>query len=215
MKKISIILIFVILIGSLANAGQIKRIEVTPVSMVNLSQGHAGAFMGGALTGDFFLTDQFALRTTIGYTKDRYFPEEIDYTEADYTFWLQFAPYYEIFLSDSWKPYLLLIGTFNLGGGRNISSLQPVGMNQAPYNQLRPEATNEYLYSFGGSLGSKFKLFGPVSLFAEATYYFYTHFSDRGGLYNSGYIYQDQSYNRQENPAYLSLGLSYTFDLGN
>ncbi|MBN1211064.1 MAG: hypothetical protein JXA92_00670, partial [candidate division Zixibacteria bacterium] len=207
-RKIIIFILSLLLLPVFTLAGTVDRIEISPAAMVNLAEGHAGAMMGGSLTGDVFLTSNFALRTTLGFTKERYYPSELDYADADYSFWLSFAPYAELSVGERWRPYVAFTGTFGNGGGGNTANLPQVGFEQSPYSSVQPVSTTNNFYSLGGTLGSKVSLFGPVSAFVEASYYFYSHFSNRGTFYQTGYPYLDQAYHFQDNPAYLSFGLT-------
>ncbi len=202
-----------LLIFPLSATGKgIKKIEISPAVMVNLAEGHAGAMMGGILTGDMFLTANFALRTTIGFTKLRYYPSELDYADADYSFWLSFAPYMELNIGNRWRPYLAVTGSFG-SSDYNTTTIPVAGFEQAPFTRIQPVTTRNNFYSLGGTLGSKFRLAGPISAFVEASYYFYSHFSNRGTFYMTGYPYLDQAYHFNENPAYLSFGLTYQINM--
>ncbi|MFZ5980622.1 MAG: hypothetical protein ACOYVF_08300, partial [Candidatus Zixiibacteriota bacterium] len=156
-------------------------------------------------------TQNFALRTTVGFTKNRYFPEELDYRDADYSFWLSFAPYLEMNVGSNWRPYISFSGSF--GSGAPASSLSvPANMQQAPAAQMQRVSSHDNLFALGGTVGNKFKLYGSVSLFAEASYYFYSN-ADDFTFSMSGYPYLDQAYRAESNPAYFSFGLTYAFDV--
>jgi hypothetical protein len=212
-RKIIILTLSILILPVFTLAGSVDRVEISPAAMVNLAEGHTGAMMGGALTTDVFLSSHFALRTTLGFTKERYYPSELDYADADYSFWLSFAPYVELSVGEKWRPYVAFTGTFGGGNNYNTANLPQVGFEQSPYARVQPVSTSDNFYSLGGTLGSKLTLFGPVSAFVEASYYFYSHFSDRGKFYQTGYPYLDQAYHFQDNPAYLSFGLTYSIDL--
>ncbi|MDD3730877.1 MAG: hypothetical protein PHU88_00680 [candidate division Zixibacteria bacterium] len=211
-RNIFILGLLLMFLPVLALGGGVDRVEISPSAMVNLAEGHTGAMMGGALNGDIFLTASFALRTTIGFTKLRYYPSELDYADADYSFWLSFAPYMELNIGNRWRPYLALTGSFG-SGDYNMTTMPVAGFEQAPFTRIQPVTTRNNFYSLGGTLGSKFRLFGPLSAFVEASYYFYSHFSNRGTFYMTGYPYLDQAYHFEENPAYLSFGLTYQINL--
>jgi len=205
----SVLIVFVILATS-AQSG-VERVEISPAALVNLSQSHSSSFMGGAVTGDVFLSQNFALRTTVGFTKNRYYPEELNYNDADYSFWMSFAPYFEMNVGRHWRPYVSFSGSF--GSGNAGSSLSvPANLEQSPYAQMRPVSSRDNLFSLGGTVGSKFKVYGSISLFAEASYYFYSN-ADNFTFSMSGYPYLDQTYSAQNNPAYFSFGLTYAFDV--
>jgi hypothetical protein len=216
MKKSAILLILVLLaVPMLVSAGGLKRVEISPAALVNLGSGHGGQFMGGSVTGDFYFTRSVAFRTTIGFSKDRYYPVDLDYADADYQFWLSMAPYFQLNVGNTWKPYVSLIGSFGVGSRYAQSTLNPAfGMDRSPYQRVQPATTRDAFYSLGGSLGSKFRLTGPVSLFVEVSHFFYNNLSDRGTFYYTGFPYLDQAYNPDKNATYLSFGLSYELDLG-
>ena len=212
MKKyiVGSVLIVLVILATSARGG-VERVEISPAALVNLSQGHAGSFMGGAVTGDIFMSKNFALRTTVGFTKNRYYPEELDYTNADYSFWLSFAPYLEMNVGNNLRPYVSFSGSF--GSGNSGSSLSvPANLQQSPYAQMQPVNSRDNLFSLGGTVGSKFKVYGSISVFAEASYYFYSN-ADNFTFSMSGYPYLDQAYNAQNNPAFFSFGLTYAFDV--
>ena len=67
-------LIIALLMTPMTSMAGLKRIDVSPSTLINLNEGHSGEFMGGAITADFYMTNTFALRTTVGLTRDRYYP---------------------------------------------------------------------------------------------------------------------------------------------
>ena len=69
-----------------------RRIDISPAVLMNLTDGHAGAFMGGAFSADLYLTKAIAIRSTVGYTKDRVYPSNRPYSDANYRTWASFAP---------------------------------------------------------------------------------------------------------------------------
>lgn len=219
MKRTAIALIAVIVALPLAlSAGTVKRVEISPATLINFSEGHSGAFMGGTLTGDVYFSRSFAMRTTVGFTKDRYYPSELNYDDANYSFWLSMAPYAELNVAGRFKPYLAVLGSFGTFGGQDASGFtaMPGGafdLGRTPAADIQPVSTRKAMYSFGATIGSKFRVSGPVSVFAELNHFFYTN-TPAQGIYYTGYPYLDQAYNLKKNPTYLSLGLSYELDLG-
>ena len=217
MKRQMILLVLLLVaLPLLATASGIKRVEISPSALMNLGSGHSGAFMGGALTGDLFFSETFAFRTTIGFSKDRFFPSELDYADADYRFWLSMAPYVQLNVGTVWRPYVSFLGSFGMGSANAPNSLPGVpafDLDRSPLSQIQPASSRDSQYSLGGSLGSKLLISGNVWLFAEISHIFYSNVSDRGTFYNTGQIYLDQSLNVDKNPTYVSFGLTYAIDL--
>lgn len=219
MKRTAILLVIVLIALPLAlTAGSIKRIEISPATLINYSEGHSGAFMGGTLTGDVYFARSIALRTTVGFTKDRYYPSELSYDEANYSFWLSMAPYAELNVAGRFKPYLAVLGSFGTYGGQETSTISgyqigSFGLGRSPATTIQPVSNRQAMYSFGATVGGKFRVSGPVSVFAELNHFFYTNTPAQGAYY-TGYPYLDQAYSLKKNPTYLSLGLSYELDLG-
>lgn len=192
----------------------VSRIDVSPAVIVNLGNGHAGSTMGGAVTGDFFFSRIFAVRTTVGFTKDRYYPSEQDYSDADYGFWLSIAPYSEMNVADAWRPYVAFLWSFASGSQSPYNTVRPIGMETAPVARMSAAPTRANAYSFGATLGNKVHLTGPVSLYAEVTHFFYTSFATSSRVLHSGIPDVAFNYHWDRNPTYLSLGLSYSIELG-
>lgn len=190
-----------------AQAGAIKQVEISPAMLVNMGEGHSGQFMGGAITGDLFFTPNWALRTTVGFTKDRSFPSEADYSRAEYGFWLSFAPYAELNVANRVRPYVALLGTFSTGAS-NRSVAPPIGMEQSPYARLQQDARNQSYYSLGVTAGSKLRVAGPVHVYAEVSHFFYTSVSDREVYFGPGEYFFDREFDFERNPTYLSVGVS-------
>lgn len=210
MFKFLFVSAMLIALAGSASAG-VSRIDVSPTVLVNMGTGHAGAAMGGAVTGDFFFNRSFAVRTTVGFTKDRYFPEEADYSDADYGFWLSVAPYTELNIANAWRPYVAFLGSFSTGNTYAANTVRPMGMENAPVSRLNSAATRANAYSFGATLGNKIHVSGPVSIYAEITHFFYTSFATNRSSFSSGIPDVTFNYNWDNNPTYLSLGLSYSF----
>lgn len=217
----ALIMLIALLTGSVL-AG-VDRIEVSPASVINLSSGHSGAFMGGAVTGDIFFNRFFALRTTIGITKNRYFPEGQSYDEADYGLWLAISPYAELNFGNAFRPYLSVLGSFSTWDGYGSGSPVPAfNLGRAPVNRIQPAATRSNAYSFGATIGGKVPVTGSLSLFGEVTHFFFTSFvQNEGATFGGGDSWQSGGaiipgalyYNWDKNPTYISLGMSYGFDV--
>lgn len=210
MKTLLSTVLLVTLLAGGATAG-IDRVDISPALVVNLGQGHSGSAMGAAITGDVFFNQSFAFRTTVGFTKDRYYPRNQDYSEADYGFWLTLAPYAELNVGNAVRPYISFLGSFSTSGSGQAAST-PLGMNDAPVARLSTAPTRANAYSFGGSLGSKVHLSGPISLFGEVTHYFYSSISNAGSFNSPGLPDVTFNYDWNETPTYLSIGLSYSLD---
>jgi len=190
-----------------AQAGAIKKVEISPAVLVNMGEGHSGRFMGGAVAGDLFFAPHWALRTTVGFTKDRTFPANADYSRAEYGFWLSFAPYAELNIANTARPYVALLGTFSTGAS-NRSVSPPIGMEQSPFARLQQDARNQSYYSLGVTAGSKLKVAGPVLVYAEISHFFYTSVSDREAYFGPGEYFFDRQFDFERNPTYLSVGLT-------
>jgi hypothetical protein len=189
-------------------------VDISPATLVSLDPGRTGAAMGGALTGDIFFNGNFALRTTFGFSKDRYYPEDLNYSDADYGFWMSIAPYGEIQIARGLiRPYAAVLGSFSTGGNRAANIRSSIISPQAPASRLPVAATRDNAYSFGATLGSKFRVAGPVSLYAEVTHFFFTSFLQTNPTTLNSVPDITFNYDFDDNPTYLSIGLTYTFSL--
>ena len=76
MKKFIILFSVLILIIPAVVTAEINRIDITPMVLVNMSEIPGDApesrFLGGALAGDFFMSEHFAIRGSVGYLKSKY-----------------------------------------------------------------------------------------------------------------------------------------------
>lgn len=210
-KRIIIVALLLLPVSALAG---VERIDISPAGLVSLNQGHSGQFMGSAVTADFYFNRSVAFRTTVGLTRDRYFPADLSYSESDYGLWLSLSPYFQLNVTESISPYLALIGTFTSGSGINHAVAPPVGFEQAPFARLQQDARDQNFYSLGATVGSKFRLLGSVSLFGEVSHFFYTSFKDNEVTFGADQFFPGREFEFERNPTYLSLGLSYSLHLG-
>lgn len=210
--RIFTICLVTLLAAPVAFAGGPERIDVSPGVMMNLGTGHSGSFMGGAVTGDLFFTKSFALRATIGYTKDRYYPSDMDYSNSDHGFWLSIAPYAQLNFGNRVMPYVALLGTFS-GGSNQRHDVQPIGMETAPYSRIQQESRNNSAWSLGASLGTKVRLTGPVQMYAEVSHYFYSSINRDEVYFGPGNDLIGRNFDFEHNPTYLTVGLSYSLSL--
>ena len=208
MKTLLLISTLFLMTTASAFAG-VDRVDISPAMLVNLGSGHSGQAMGGALSADLFFNRHFAIRTTLGYTKNRYYPNNLDYGEAQYGFWFSVAPYGEFALTSRLRPYVSVIGTGSGGGSHAVAP----GINElAPVNRISPDASSGQAFSLGGTVGTKVGLIGPVALFAEVTHYFYSSVAG-ADTFDNGLSNVAFNYDWDENPTYLSFGLSYSLDV--
>lgn len=214
MKRQAILTALTVLtIASVANAG-IKRIDISPSALINLNDGHQGEFLGGAVTGDFYMSGPFAIRTTLGFTKNRFFPSDADFSQADYDFWVSVAPYVEANIGGHIRPYLAILGSFGTSNNLGRFNRGVPGFEQAPVNQFSNGGlSSASYYSFGLSLGSKVHVEGPVSIFAEVTHYFYSNTFDSEDFFSAESSFLGRTLDFERDPTYISMGLSYSFDL--
>ncbi|MCP4684374.1 MAG: hypothetical protein GY867_02900 [bacterium] len=204
-------LILLLALTSGLNAAGVERVDISPSVLVNMAEGHSGKTMGGAVTGDVFFSKHWALRTTVGFTKNRNFPAEADYGDAEYGFWLSFAPYAELNIGDRARPYLALLGTFTTGSSSRYLAT-PIGMEQSPYARLQQDSRRDSYYSLGVTAGSKLKVAGPVSVYAEISHFFFTSLSDSEVYFGPGEYLFDRQFDFERNPTYLSLGLTFSIN---
>ena len=202
----------VLLMAAAASAG-VSRVEISPSALVTLNNSYSGNAMGGSVTADAFFNRTFALRATLGYTKQRYYPEGMDYSNANYGFWMSVAPYLEMNTGSFLRPYIAVLGTFTGGTGRYYTP-SPIGMELKPYVRAQQAARATAFYSFGATLGSKLHVAGPVSVHAEISHYVYTSISDPKVIYAPELGPLGREYDFKRNPTYLSFGLTYSFRLG-
>ncbi len=212
MKTLITIILLIAAVAMTVEAGP-KRIDVSPAILYNLGSGHSGELMGGAVTGDFFLNRWFAVRTTLGYTRDRYFPPDEDYDAADHGLWFSVAPYAEISAIGTVRPYLAVLGTF-AASGTSGTPARPIVQNElAPVNRLQTANGANNAWSLGGTVGAKLAVAGPVSIYGEVTHFFYSSISRLSGTFDNGLPDVTFNYDWDRSPTYLSLGLSYSFEL--
>jgi hypothetical protein len=205
-------LIVLLVVPVSISAGGVDRVDISTSTLVNLAEGHSGAFMGGAVSGDLFFSKSVGLRTTVGFTRSRYYPSDLNYSESDYGFWLSLAPVLQLDIGNRVKPYLAILGTFSGGSDRNQPTA-PLNMSQPPFARLNRDARRWHAYSLGASIGSKLRLAGPVHLFGEVSHFFYTSISDQEVYFGPGDYFFDQEFDFERNPTYLSIGLTYSLDL--
>ena len=191
-----------------------NRIDISPALMVNLGSGHSGAVMGAAVTGDIFFKRNLAVRTTVGFTKDRYFPEDQSYSDADYGFWLSIAPYAELSVGSVVRPYVAFLGSFSVGSSGNYAGGTFVD-SRAPVNRLQQAAGSHNAYSLGATVGTKVKLQGPFSLYAEVSHHFYSSLSRAPQTFDNWLEGTTLNYDWDEHPTYMALGITYSLALGN
>ena len=214
MKSLLTITLFIAALAVTAEAGP-KRVDVSPAILYNLGSGHSGELMGGAVTGDFFLNRWFAVRTTLGYTKDRYFPPDENYDDADHGLWFSVAPYAEISALGTVRPYLAVLGTFAASGAGGAPA-RPIVQNElAPVNRLQTANGTNNAWSLGGTVGAKLAVAGPLAIYGEVTHFFYSSISRSTDTFNTGLPDVTFNYDWDRSPTYLSLGMSYSFSLGN
>ncbi len=211
MKIVGLVTGLVLLVAAGAYADGPVRLDLSPTALINVGSGHGGQFMGGGLTADLFFNQAFALRTTVGFSKNRYYPHELDYNDAPYGFWLSIAPYGEVSLMGTVRPYAAVIGSFSSGLSGNVG--QSTGNELAPVNRIQPAQERGGAWSVGGTLGTKFTLAGPVGIFGEITHYFYTSSSQSQTTFAGGLPDATFNYDWDRSPTYLSLGLTYSIPL--
>lgn len=204
----------VVAIGPAVQADGLERLEISPSAVMNLSGDYSGHLMGGAVTLDAFFNEHFAIRGTFGYTKQRYYPDGLPYSEADRGIWLSLAPYFEMSTGSFLRPYVAVVGTFTSSAGRFYPTSAPAGMELAPYARVSQASRASSFQSLGATLGSKVHLAGRVSLHAEVSHYIYTSISDPTEVYSTELGPLGEKYDFRENPTYLSIGFSYSIPLG-
>ena|GEM_PF-2144764 len=212
MRYVFVILSVLVFAGTSYATG-IDRIDVSAAALVNMAEGHSGRAMGGSITADLLTQQGIGLRTTIGYSRSRYYPSDLDYSGADHGLWLSLAPYGEVGVGERLRPYLALLGTFTAGTADRYSS-PPIGMQQAPVARLQstygPSST---VYSLGVSVGSKLKLTGPVSVFVDLSHYFFTSISGSDVYFGTDEYFLGQKFDFEHNPTFLSVGLTWSIPL--
>ncbi len=212
-RFITVLLLALVVVPSTLLAGE-KRLDISPAVLMNLSEGHGGSFMGGAVSADLYLTKALAIRSTLGYTKDRVFPSNRPYGEANYRTWASFAPYVEANIGNRIRPYLALQGSITASTSNHNLRRAPIGFEQAPVANLQNEYRANSYFSTAVTLGTKLQLTRPLALFAEVSHFFYSTVSDDdvfvapvSGMGGGGFDFE-------RNPTYASFGLSYSFTIG-
>ncbi len=209
---IASIAVALVIAGS-AMAGGPTRLDISPAALMYVGAGHGGQFMGGAVTGDLLFNRGFGLRTTIGFTKNRYYPHALDYADADYGFWLSIAPYAEMSFAGTVRPYLAVLGTFSSGPADYERPWGPDTHQLAPVNRIQGAQNRATAYSFGATIGTKLNVGGPVALYAELTHYFFTSVSPDRATFDNGVPDIAFNYAWDRTPTYLSVGLTYSVSL--
>lgn len=202
-----------------------KRVDISPMALINLSEIPDGAssnrFLGGAVAADLFLTNRFAIRTTLGYVKttalsgasvfDRYFVPDYDPASDDgtrHSLRFSIAPYLEANLWSAVSPYITLTGSFNYVDGGTSTVLSGSGSLVESQSVSRRRLPNNSYYSFSGSAGVKVPVSERFALFAEVQHQFYSDLN-YDWQYGEADATRAVPYGFDQYPTSLSLGVSY------
>ena len=226
-RKILLVAVMIVVVPLVASAG-VKRVDVSPMVLVNLSEtqdvASSNRFLGGAIAGDFYFSQHFALRTTLGYVKNLYNPsvQSIDelfgdpeFVEGtDYSFRISIAPYAEAHLGPGIRPYATFTGGFGyFERSNNVSDIRYIqegAISNAEYLSNTPGGS---YYDLSTSIGLKVPVAGQVSAFAEVTHRFYSSF-DSDNYYDANSNLRMVPFGFDQYKTFLSAGLTYRFGLG-
>ncbi len=231
MNKRLLILIALLLAVPLSTSADVKRVDISPMLLVNLSETTAGdaggRLIGGAVAGDFYFSNNFALRATVGYIRNRYGSySQIDHLfttvdpnsvgETEYSLRFSVAPYAEADIGGLLRPYVTINGSLGYYGGSNTE------VYTAGPNQSQPLSNASYIgynspygsfYSLSASLGFKLPVAERISFFAEVDHDFYSNYlSERNS--DLGTSLRQTPYGFNDYRTFLAIGLAYRIDLG-
>jgi hypothetical protein len=229
MKKTTLLILLMALMIPLASQAKVNRVDLSPMVLYDLSSdgGDTGdRFIGGALAGDVFFSQHFALRATVGYVRNRYdglSRIERLFTDLDpnqlgdesYSIRLSIAPYVEANVGGFLHPYVTFSGTYGYTNGLNTEATSISSNNTAPISNgqfATAAGPGGGFFSLSGSLGFKAPIMSRISLFAEINHEFYSDFYD-SGYYVKESAYRQTPFGFDNYDTFLSAGLSYRFDI--
>ncbi|MEW6412820.1 MAG: hypothetical protein AB1483_10155 [Candidatus Zixiibacteriota bacterium] len=225
-KKILVIAV-IALMAPLCAAGGVKRIDVSPMVLINLSEtqdlASGNRFLGGAVAGDFYVSQNFAIRTTLGYVKNLYNtsvqsidelfgdPQFVEGTE--YSFRVSIAPYAEAHIGPGLKPYATFTGGFGyFERSNNVSDIRYIQEGAISNAQYLSNSPGGSYYDLSTSLGLKVPVSGRVSAFAEVTHRIFSSF-DSDNYYDANSNLRMIPFGFDQYKTFLSAGLTYSFSL--
>jgi len=229
MKKQLIIIVIIILALPLVATAGLKRVDISPMMLINLDEtlpvNSDSRFLGGAVAGDLYFSQHFAIRTTVGYVKnvynssvtriDRLFGDVQALDDPGYSLRLSVAPYADANIGGILRPYVTLSGGFGY-----INNPSEVGSIASPASQtisnaryVSSSSSNASYYDFTGSVGLKLPVASNISVFGEVSHRIYSSYA------NDSYFVTDATgsqipFGFDEYKTMLSLGLSYSIRLG-
>ncbi len=229
MKKQLIILVTIILMVPLMASAGLKRVDISPMVLINLDESQAinsdSRFLGGAVAGDLYFSQHFAIRTTVGYVKnvynssvtriDRLFGDIQTLDEPSYSLRLSVAPYADANVGGILRPYVTLSGGFGYIGNpspvADIRAPQTQPLSNASYVTTR--SSDASYYDFTGSVGLKVPVASNISVFGEVSHRIYSSY-DTDGFFTTDASGSQIPFGFDEYKTMLSLGMSYSIRLG-
>ena len=226
-KQITVLLVIILALPLAASAG-VKRVDISPMVLVNLDEsrsiGSDSRFLGGAVAGDLYFSEHFAIRTTVGYVKnvyntsitriDRLFGDIQALEDPSYSLRLSVAPYADANLGGILKPYITFSGGFGY-----INNPSTVGEISSPASQIISNAryvssssSNESYFDFTGSVGIKVPVASNVSVFGEVAHRIYSSY-DSDTRFVTDPSGSQIPFGFDDYKTMLSLGLTYSIKL--
>lgn len=228
MKNILIILLLAALIPAAASAG-LKKVDISPMLLINLDQDERidsdGRFLGGAVAGDFYFSQHFALRASVGYVKNLYntsvstidqlFDDAQVIENRNYSLRFSIAPYADVNVGGILRPYATLTG--GVGYMDNSSDIANIGavnsdvLSNSRYVTTRSAASG--YYDFTGALGVKIPVAANLSVFSEISHRLYSSL-DINDYYSTDGTYRLVPFGFDQYKTLLSVGMTYSIGLG-
>ena len=225
-KQIALILCLVIALPAMSSAG-LKRLDLSPMVLVNLDEDESVAsssrLLGGAMATDWYFTDHFAIRTSVGYVKnlyntsvsriDRLFGDPQPVESDNYSFRLSIAPYAEAHLAAGLRPYVTITG--GVGYFDNPSNITDLGVQQSEVisnaRYAASQSTANTYYDFSGAVGLKVPLFSSFSIFGEVSHRVYSSL-DTDSYSNFDATYRSVPFGFDQYKTMLSVGMTLSLN---
>jgi len=208
-------------------AAGLKRLDFSPMALINLDESESIAsssrLLGGALATDWYFTDHFALRTSVGYVRnlyntsvsriDRLFGDPQPVENDSYSLRFSVAPYAEAHLAAGLKPYVTISGGIGYFDDANNVTDIGVSPSEAISNAryVSSRSTGSTYYDFSGAIGMKVPLFSSLSVFGEVSHRVYSSFdNDSFGDVNTTYRFVPFGFDQYK--TMLSVGMTYSLN---
>jgi len=221
-KLIAIVLCAVIAFPAVTSAG-LKRLDFSPMVLVNLDKDESVAsssrLLGGALATDWYFTDHFAIRTSVGYVRnlyntsvsriDRLFGDPQPVESDSYSLRFSVAPYAEAHLAAGLRPYVTFTG--GVGYFHDVNNVADFGVSPSEVTSnaryVSAQSMGSTYYDFSGAIGLKVPLFSNLSIFGEVSHRVYSSF-DTDSYRDIEATYRFVPFGFDEYKTLLSVGMT-------